>query len=177
MDGIGHHELRYRDGKPVSADVYKNAMRQLVGAVSILTVEAGGERTGFTATSVTSLSIDPPTLIVSVNRGSSSWLHLSRASNFVVSVLPHNSQDVADRFSGVGGLTGAARFAGSPWLPMRAGGLGFEHALAIFDCELEEAISRHTHSILLGRVTDVHIAEAGVPLLYWRGGYRALADL
>ena len=101
---------------------FRNAMRHLVGAVSIITVGHGDDVSGMTVTSLSSLSVEPPSLIVSVNRAASSWPLLQRYGSFGVNILSSGQRDIAERFSGKNGLKGAARFAGSSQWVARAGG-------------------------------------------------------
>ncbi|MFG1478471.1 flavin reductase family protein [Xanthobacter sp. V4C-4] len=154
---------------------YRAAMRKLAGAVSILTVGAGDERTGLTATSVSSLSIDPPTLLICVNRSSSSLPVLRQHRSFAINVLRPHHQTLADQFAGKGGLKGPERYQGADWTRLETGAPVLADALAAFDCELEEAIERHSHFIILGRVVAARITEPADPLLYWAGSYRNLA--
>ena len=99
--------------RDVSADKFRGAMRHLAGVV---TVGRGKDITGMTVTSVSSLSVDPPTLIVSINRESSSWPLLQRRGFFGVNILTADQLDIAERFTGKGGLKGADRFAGAQWI-------------------------------------------------------------
>jgi flavin reductase (DIM6/NTAB) family NADH-FMN oxidoreductase RutF len=156
-------------------ELFKNAMRHLAGAVSVITVGQGEDRTGFTATSVSSLSVDPPSILVSLNRGSSSWPTIQRWGNFCVNMLAHDQQHVADRFAGRGGVKGTQRYEGAQWHELVTGTLGLADALASLDCELEEAIDRHSHAILIGRVRAITVRPNVEPLLYWHGGYRHIA--
>lgn len=157
-----------------AALAYRAAMRKLAGAVSVLTVGAGENRTGLTATSVSSLSVDPPTLLICVNRGSSSLAPLRTNSAFAINVLRPHHQPLADQFAGKGGLKGPERYEGGSWTRLVTGAPVLADALAAFDCELEDAIERHSHVIVLGRVVASRIAENADPLLYWAGGYRTL---
>jgi len=160
----------------VEAADFRDAMRHLAGAVSVITVGAEGERTGFTATSVSSLSVEPPTLLVSLNRGSSSWPALLKAGAFAVNILAKDQQDVADRFAGRGGIKGNDRYVGWDWSVLPSGSLGLNGALVTIDCELEEAIERHSHALLIGRVQSIVASGAREPLLYWHGAYRQLTQ-
>src|SRR5216110_2973695 len=94
---------------------FRIAMRQLTGGVSVITAGRGRDISGMTVTSVSSLSVDPPTLIVSVNRSASSWPLLQRYGAFGVNILASDQIDIAERFAGKDGLKGAARFAGAEW--------------------------------------------------------------
>ncbi|HEY0913184.1 MAG TPA: flavin reductase family protein, partial [Bradyrhizobium sp.] len=86
----------------ISSDDFRGAMRHLTGGVSVITVGRSEDITGMTVTSVASLSVDPPTLIVSINRESSSWPILKRQGFFGVNILAADQLDVAERFTGKG---------------------------------------------------------------------------
>ncbi|MCX5497665.1 flavin reductase family protein [Kaistia dalseonensis] len=152
------------------------SMRHLAGAVSVITVGVGADRTGFTATSVSSLSAEPPAIMVAVNRTSSSWPALQRHRAFCVNVLADDQQFVAERFAGRDGAKGAERYDGAAWRPLATGALALVDALTTIDCELEEAIERHSHAILIGRVKAVTTRTGAQPLLYWHGAYRHISN-
>ena len=94
-----------------SSGDFRGAMRQLTGGVSVVTAGRGRDISGMTVTSVSSLSVDPAALIVSINRGASSWPLLKRYGIFGVNILTSDQLDIAERFTGKGGLKGAERFA------------------------------------------------------------------
>lgn len=156
------------------SDVFRGAMRSLAGGVSVITVGRGKDITGMTVTSVSSLAVEPPTLIVSVNRQSSSWPVLQRYGAFGVNILSADQVDVAERFSGKGGLKGADRFTGAQWVTRATGVPLLSGALAAIDCEVEEVIERHSHAIVIGRVRDVVTAAPHTALTYWDGQYVAI---
>lgn len=156
---------------------FKESMRHLAGAVSVITVGRGGDRTGFTATSVSSLSIEPPSILVSLNRNSSSWETLHRHGSFAVNVLTQDQQHIADRFAGRDGIKGSARYDGARWQELVTGTPALTDALTVLDCELEEAIDRHSHAILIGRVRAIAVRPGAAPLLYWHGAYRHFAGI
>src|SRR5215216_5948080 len=99
----------------VSFGDFRKAMRQLTGGVSVITTGRGRDISGMTVTSVSSLSVDPPTLIVSINRGASSWPLLQRYGFFGVNILTSDQIEVAERFTGKDGFKGADRFSGAEW--------------------------------------------------------------
>ena len=72
------------------------------------------------------------------------------------------------------GLRGAARFAGADWMTLVTGAPLLRDALACMDCRVEEVLERHTHAIVIGRVTRVAARGKGCALVYWRGGYDQL---
>jgi flavin reductase (DIM6/NTAB) family NADH-FMN oxidoreductase RutF len=161
-------------GHEVSSGDFRGAMRHLAGGVSVITVGLGKEITGMTVTSVSSLSVDPPTLIVSINRDSSSWPLLKRYGFFGVNILTADQIDVADRFTGKDGLKGAARFAGAQWITRASGVPLLVGALAAIDCEVEDIVERHSHAIVIGRVLDIQASTRTAALAYWQGQYLAI---
>ena len=160
--------------RDVSSAELRGAMRHLAGGVSVITVGRGKDITGMTVTSVSSLSVDPPTLIVSINRESSSWPLLKRHGFFGVNILTADQLDVAERFTGKGGLKGADRFAGAEWITRASGVPLLVGALAAVDCEVEEIIERHSHAIVIGRVLDLQVSSRTAALAYWQGQYVAI---
>jgi flavin reductase (DIM6/NTAB) family NADH-FMN oxidoreductase RutF len=157
-----------------SSGDFRGAMRQLTGGVSVITAGRGRDISGMTVTSVSSLSVDPPTLIVSISRGASSWPRLKRYGIFGVSILASDQIDIAERFAGKGGLTGAARFAGAEWTTRASGVPLLVGALAAIDCEVEEIIERHSHAIIIGSVKDLQVSSRTAALAYWQGQYVAI---
>ena len=153
---------------------FRHAMRAVVGNCSVITTGLGQAATGLVVTSAISLSAEPPLLLACVNRSSSSWPVLKESGFFGWSSLGAAHQAVAERFSGIGGLRGMARFDGADWETAISGVRLLVGAPVAFDCAVDEMIDRATHSILIGRVLAVRsTADAGA-LAYWNGGYRVL---
>lgn len=159
---------------PVSSADFRGAMRHLTGGVSVITAGRGKDITGMTVTSVTSLSIDPPTLLVSINRDASSFPLIRRQGAFGVNILAADQLDVAERFAGKGGLRGAERFAGARWVTAVSGVPLLVGALSAVDCEVEEIVERHSHGIIIGRVRDIRNSARTAALAYWHGQYVAV---
>jgi len=157
-------------------EAFREAMRRLASTISIVTAGRGEERTGFTATSVSSFSIDPSCLLVSLDRAASSWPVIERHRAFCVNVMGEGQAAIAERFAGRNGIKGAERFRGVPWHEQATGAPALRDALVSIDCELEEAIERHSHLILIGRVVAISFNADERPLLYWHRQYRRLAE-
>ena len=160
----------------VSASDVKSAMRTLAGGVSVITAGVGSERTGATVTSATALSMDPPTMIVNINRSSSSWPVIQRFGHFCVNILAPEQKHIADRFAGVGGLKGADRYQGAEWKILSSGASALVDAQAVVDCFVEEVIERYSHAIIIGRVVAVQSRQGG-SLVYSNGKYGKVEDL
>ncbi|MBB3148524.1 flavin reductase (DIM6/NTAB) family NADH-FMN oxidoreductase RutF [Phyllobacterium trifolii] len=155
-----------------SAD-YKLAMRLLAGGVAAITVGSGAEMTGFTATSVVSLSAEPPRLMFGISQTSSSWKALTEGRAFAVNLLNSDANNVADRFAGRAGVKGIARYDNAEWKTRKTGVQTLASAMAGFDCEVEEILLRYDHAIVIGRVKEAWISQNQTeePLLYWQGAY------
>ena len=158
----------------VSSGDFRSAMRRLAGGVSVITAGKGKDISGMTVTSVSSLSVDPPALIVSINREASSWPLVKRYGFFGVNILTSDQIDVAERFAGKDGLKGAERFAGAEWTTRVSGVPLLSGALAAIECEVEEIVERHSHAIVIGRVLDVAVSGRTAALAYWQGQYVAI---
>jgi flavin reductase (DIM6/NTAB) family NADH-FMN oxidoreductase RutF len=158
----------------VSSGDFRSAMRRLTGGVSVITAGIGWDISGMTVTSVSSLSVDPPALIVSINRESSSWPLVRRYGFFGVNILTSDQIDIAERFTGKDGLKGAERFASAHWTTRVSGVPLLTDALAVIDCEVEDVVERHSHAIVIGRVLDVAVSTRTAALAYWQGRYVAI---
>jgi len=160
----------------VEADssVFRAAMRQLASGICLVTHSVGGERAGMTATAVASLSLDPPTLIVCVNRAASIYAGLTPGAALGVSVLGADHREFAERFAGLTGEEGAERFREGRWRISPNGTPLLLDALAAFACEVDDVVERNTHAIVIGRVKHAAVASGGGALVYWRGGYDQL---
>jgi flavin reductase (DIM6/NTAB) family NADH-FMN oxidoreductase RutF len=155
-------------------DAFRAAMRHLASGVCLVTHCVGGARAGMTATAVASLSLDPPTLIVCLNRGASTYVGLAPGVAFGVSVLGADHRELAERFAGRTGEEGAERIREGRWLIPPSGAPLLWDALAAFECEVEDVVERHTHAIVIGRVKHAVAGSGGGALVYWRGGYDQL---
>jgi flavin reductase (DIM6/NTAB) family NADH-FMN oxidoreductase RutF len=160
--------------REISSTDFRSAMRHLTGGVSVITVGRGRDVSGMTVTSVSSLSVDPPSLIVGINRSSSSWPLLKQHGCFGVNILSADQLDIAERFTGKAGLKGADRFTGAEWIVGASGVPLLVGALAALDCEVEDIVERHSHAIVIGRPRDMRLSSRTAALAYWQGQYVAV---
>lgn len=167
--------VRARDLQP-SPDVqhFKDAMRALPGGVSVITVGHGANVNGMTVSSVSSFSVDPPTMLVSINRNASSYPMLVRTGVFGINILAAGQRDVAERFSGKDGITGVDRFANAHWRTGATGVPLLVGAAAALDCTVEDIFEKHSHAVIIGRVVGVSSEASAGATLYWHGRYAAL---
>jgi flavin reductase (DIM6/NTAB) family NADH-FMN oxidoreductase RutF len=158
------------------SDGFRLAMRELASGVCVVTTGQGADRAGLTATSVNSLSLTPPSLLVSIQCTSRALKALLAFGVFGVNLLTLDQKDIADRFSGRGGLHGATRFDGSDWKTGAAGVPLLPSALAAVECTIERVMEWHTHRVIVGMVSSVLVRGEGHALVYWRGRYAAPAE-
>lgn len=148
-------------------------MRALSSGVAIVACGDETRRTGCTVTALASLSLTPPTLIVSLARTSSTLAAIRESGAFSVNLLAARHEDLAHRFSGRGGLHGSRRFDGAQWMTLATGAPVLTDAIAAFDCLIEEAIERHSHAIVLGAVVSLREGADEPALAHWRGALTA----
>ncbi len=146
---------------------FRRALGAFVTGVTVVTtIQADGTPRGFTANSFTSVSLDPPLVLVCVAKSASSYEVFSQAPQFAVSVLAEDQKDV----SGVFASKSPDKFAQVAWQTRATGAPVMHGAAAHFDCATQQVIDAGDHVILLGRVID--FAHTGLtPLGYCRGAY------
>jgi flavin reductase (DIM6/NTAB) family NADH-FMN oxidoreductase RutF len=158
-----------------SCDSFRSAMRHLASGVSVITTGQGERRTGLTATSVSSLSMEPPSLVVCINRTSATLQAIRENRGFGVNFLAAGHRDVAERFSGRGNVSGAARYQGNEWITLVTGAPLLSDALAAIDCTIDTIVEWNTHAVVIGRVEAVHQPGGAQALVHWRCAYRELS--
>jgi len=153
---------------------YRAAMRQLAGGVCLVTHATDGTRVGLTATSVASLTLDPPTLIVCLNRASSTYSGLAKGAVFGVSVLGADHSALADRFLKGARIAARERRDGGDWVAPASGVPLLAEAAAAFDCQLDDILESHGCAIVVGRVRAARASGKSSALVSWRGAYNPL---
>ena len=157
----------------VSADAFRAGMRKLPQPVCIVTTEHHGRRYGFVAGSVSSVSIEPPTLLVSIDRQGSTHDPLIAAGKFCLNVLAARDRAMAERF--MSPAHRESRFALGTWTTMNHSPV-LATAEAAFDCAVVERMAYHSHSIVLGLVQAVWRGDGPAdPLIYVDRAFRRSA--
>lgn len=158
----------------VSPLEYKKAMRHIAGTPCVITASFQGQRSGLTASSVTSVAADPAELLVCVNQSVSAWPLIEKSGYFAVNILNYSQLAIAERFAGVGGVKGEQRYEGADWLEHH-GAWVLAEAPAALVCRVSEIIVRHSHAMVLGAVEHVYFSPTTDPaLLYWQGQFLAV---
>jgi flavin reductase len=151
-------------------ELFKRGMRRLAAGVSIITTAERGERHGLVATSVCSVSVDPPVLLVCVNRAATSHAAIRRAGFFCVNLLGEQDDDLARRFSTP--VDRERRFSDRDWVRLVTGAPALPDALASFDCDVIESVDVQSHTIFIGAVKAIELWQQEiVPLVYLDGRF------
>ena len=161
--------------QPAGVEQFKLGMRALAGAVNIITSRHAGHRYGMTATAVCSATADPPTVLVCVNRSTTTHKAISESSVFCVNVLRADDRELSRLFSGLG--TGQGRFRDGEWIELATGSPVLANSLVSFDCRVANRLDHGTHTVFLGEVARLQIGKRGKPLLYADGQYAKLASI
>lgn len=149
---------------------FRLAMRRMAAAVTVITCRKDGEWFGITATSVTSLSMEPPSLLLCVNRSASIRDALEPGTAFTANLLERRHQAVSDAFGGR--ATGAERFSFGEWNACERGVPMLRDAIAAIQCEVDREIEYGTHTIIIGRVLNTCLSDELTPLVYVNGAYQ-----
>lgn len=147
------------------AEDFRLAMRRVAATVTVLTTDCDG-RWGMTATSVCSLSTEPPVLLACVNRSADAYGPMVRSRRLCINALAADQVDVAVRFSGFQGEKGEQRFEGSSWTIHVTGAPVLVGAGATFDCQIANVWDYGTHAILACSVMHVASRPDVDPLVY-----------
>lgn len=143
-------------------------MRHYPTGVTVITAHAPDVGPiGLTATSFTSVSLDPPLILACIDLESSSHDRITRAEAFCVNILSSGQVDLAARFSTEPGET---RFDGVRWRPTPSGAPMLEGAVAWLECEIDGVRAAGDHSIVVGRVLGTSI-QGGPALTFYGGSY------
>jgi flavin reductase (DIM6/NTAB) family NADH-FMN oxidoreductase RutF/DNA-binding GntR family transcriptional regulator len=153
-------------GRAVEPMQFRHVVGHLASGVTVVTARDGSVRYGMTASSVTSLSVEPALMLVCVNRAVPTAAGISASGLFGVNVLGEGQGDIAEQFA----TPSLDKFRG---IQMRQGELGMPliaDALAHLECEVVEEIEGGSHTIFIGRVRSA-AAHGGQPLTYYRGDF------
>jgi len=147
----------------------KGAMRRLASGVAIVVARGDGAPVGMAATSITSLTMDPPAILVCVNRTAGIHACLAPGCPITVNLLSRSQRDISAAFGGA--VARDKRFEVGDW-SIDANGLPLlDAAQANLSCITDVITPYGTHSIVVARVAAVRLSEAVEPLIFQDGAY------
>jgi flavin reductase (DIM6/NTAB) family NADH-FMN oxidoreductase RutF len=147
----------------------RNALRRFAKAVAVITARTEQGHLAMAATAVCELSLNPPSMLVCVNRNASLHSALTADSAFCINILHASQADISTACGGT--LKGEDRFGLGEWIETDLGARRLADAQASFLCIQESAIVAGTHSIFVGLVQRVYVQREVDPLVYVDGRY------
>ncbi|MGH7264983.1 MAG: flavin reductase family protein [Candidatus Rokuibacteriota bacterium] len=154
----------------VTMTEFRSALRHFPAGVTVVTTrDADGRPAGLTASAFTSVSLDPPLVLVCVDHAATAYPDLQAHGWFAVNVLGKSQEHLARRFALSGGdkFDGVAHRSGPAGLPL------LEDVVATLECRIVHRYAGGDHTIFVGQVEDITV-HGGSPLVYFQGGYHHL---
>jgi len=164
--------ISLESGDPVdSADAYRRTLGQFATGVTVITAASNGRTVGVTANSFNSVSLEPPLILWSIKKTSTSWPVFEAADSFAVNILAFDQIGCSMKFA----KSGADKFKGIGWTSGATGAPLLDDVAAHFDCVRHALYDEGDHYIIVGRV--VHFARFDRrPLLFAQGRYSLAVD-
>jgi flavin reductase (DIM6/NTAB) family NADH-FMN oxidoreductase RutF len=163
-----------RERIPIDALEFRRTAGMFATGVTVVAVEADGLVRGMTANAVTSLSLEPPLMLVCVQKNAHMLEFLQQSSGFSINILNEAQVDLSRFFANMWTKPEPPPFSFKPWV----GGPRLEGAIGAIACETQEFLEGGDHWIVLGRVVDLYRpVNPGKPLLFFQGQYRQLAPV
>ena len=157
----------------LNADTLRLTMRQWATGVTIVTARLGEQRHGMTVSSFTSVSLEPPLVLVSLANNARTAELIRRAGSFGVTILAEDQQETSNTFAGRV-PDSEDRFAGIETDVLRSGAPFIRGGLAYLDCRLIGEHAAGTSTLFIGEVIDAQANEGQKPLLYFNRDYQDL---
>jgi 4-nitrophenol 2-monooxygenase / 4-nitrocatechol 4-monooxygenase, reductase component len=153
----------------LSPDEFRDIIGRFASGVTVITATHAGESRGSTASAVSSLSLEPPMVLVCLNKSSSTGRTVAAAGHFAINILAEDQAEEAMRFAGRARdkFAGVAVTLGEYGDPLLSG------ALATLECRVVEEVTGGTHSVFLAEVERA-CGRTGTPLAYFRGQFGRL---
>jgi flavin reductase len=161
--------LAVTETPPELVTAFKNSMRRMAASVTVVTAGKENERYGITATAVTSVTTQPPALLVCVNRSTSIHAILQPGVPFCVNLLRHEHAEISNAFGGF--IKCDDKFAYGTWRDSDGSVPYLVDAQANLFCTVDGLMDYGTHTIVVGRIDAITITGDVAPLIYQNGGY------
>jgi flavin reductase (DIM6/NTAB) family NADH-FMN oxidoreductase RutF len=155
---------------PLDFDLFRSACSRFATGITVVTVIGkDGLPHGMTANSFTSVSLDPPLILVCIDRKAAMLPRLEEAQYFGINVLSEEQESFSAHFA----RTGTDRFEGVPWSRGELGVPLLDGVLATYECAVREIVEAGDHRIFIGEVRHLRCFD-GKPLIYFGSRYRTL---
>ncbi len=151
---------------------FRNAMSRLSAAVNIITTDGPAGRAGFTASAVCSVTDEPPTLLVGLNRNASAYEAVKANAVLCVNTLAGGHQTISNLFGGKTPMDD--RFRAAQWTQRQTGSPVLDEATVSFDCSIVKCTQVGTHDVLFCEVKSISLGEAARGLVYFDRKYHEI---
>jgi len=158
----------------IDPQLFKSVLRRWASGVTIVTTRVDERVFGMTASAFNSVSLEPPLVLVCIDKKAHTLPWIVESGVFAVNVLAKDQHELANRFATDGnesvrfeGIACRSGPSGAPWLP---------DTVAVLDCRIAAAHDAGDHWIYVGEVQATEVAAGREPLLYYDARYRSLAD-
>jgi len=148
----------------------RRIMGMFATGVTVISIKNGDETWGMTANAVTSLSLDPPLVLVAVEKEGKTHPIISGAGQFAVNILAEDQKEISDRYA----FKGPRDFSNLDTKTAVTGSPIIEGSLGWVDCKTKEVLAGGDHDIFVGEILDGGAPESGSPLCYFGGKYAKL---
>jgi len=155
----------------VDKQAFRDAMARMGAPVNVITTDGPGGRRGFTASAVCSVTDDPPTLLVCLNRNSDSNAALKTNRVLCVNTLTGEHQHLSPIFAGMTEHDYPARFSSANWTTLTTGAPVLQGAGVSFDCRIIQVTEVGTHSVFFCEVDGIRMGDVHEGLIYFGRGY------
>jgi flavin reductase (DIM6/NTAB) family NADH-FMN oxidoreductase RutF len=156
--------------RPVTSDQFRRACGRFATGVTIASVlDFSGTPHGLTVNSFSSVSLDPPLILICLGHAVTNIEDFRAAEYFGISVLSEEQRDLSERFA----EKGHDRFNGTPWHSGKTGVPLLDNTLAEIECAVHHRFTAGDHDILVGEMVAARVAD-GEPLIYYASRYRKL---
>jgi len=162
--------------QPISRSDFLHGMRRFASSVCVVASIDAGKPHGATVTSLVSVSVDPPTLLICLNQNGRCAGAVRETGRFCVNLLDQHAVHVADLFSGKTPDSKAICFDRVEWRQGDTGCPVLVNSLCAFECEVSQMLTVNTHLVFFGTVV-ASSARAGEPLIYGDRSFRTLATV
>lgn len=160
--------------RPTDRDAFIAAMRKAASTVSVVTTSGPGGKFGVTVSAMSSVTADPPTILVCVNSENFVSQAIEKNDCFCVNILSEKHKEVSDVFAGRQPCESGDRFDCAEWTTIRTGCPALIGAAAAFDCVVKERLIIGSHHVFVGVVVDT-LLNSGRTLVYHDRKYCRLA--
>lgn len=155
---------------PIDAKEFRRLLGHFAAGVTVITTTGSDDKPyGLTATAFCSVSLDPPLVLVCIDKKAESHSHFEASGVYAVNFLTQQQVDLSNRFAKSGG----DKFEGIEWSPGVLGVPVLSRVLAQLECRIDNAVDAGDHTIFVGRV-EAGMVIGGEPLVHFSGAYRAV---